>query len=127
MLKYMNEMLIKDPALKQKVDDEIKRIAEAKETDDPKKMFASTAKTVLGIDFSDEEVKELFSKVRELSPEEMDKASGGVAGAVVFGAAGALAGSYVGSVFGPVGAAVCACAGAAGGGAFGYYCWEDNL
>ncbi len=127
-LEKMNEMLINNPELQQKIDTEIKRFAKTKETDDPKKIFASTAKSVLDIDFSEEEVNEIFSKVRPLSPEELEQASGGgIAGAVVFSAAGALAGTYVGSAFGPVGGVIGGCIGAVGGGAFGYYLWEDNL
>ena len=127
-LEKMNEMLISNPELQQKIDAELKRFAETRETDDPKKIFASTAKSVLDIDFSEEEVNEIFSKVRPLNPEEMEQASGGgTAGAVVWGAVGSVAGTYVGSVFGPVGGLVGGCIGAAGGAAFGYYLWEDNV
>ena len=66
----VKEMLEKDPGLKEKSSAEAKRLEAAKEAATPKEAITSAIKTVLDIDVTDTEMK-------ELKPEEMESVSGG--------------------------------------------------
>ena len=125
-IEKMNEMLTKEPEMEKKVSAEIVRISEAMEKKNPKAAFAQAAKTVLDIDFTEDELNELFPKVLELTDSDIEKVSSGtVGGALLGGFIGGIAGVAVGSVAGPVGAVVVGALGLGLGAYVGNY--ESNL
>ena len=120
-LEKLNEILTNDPEQQKKLHAEIQRIADAKETDDPKKGFASAVKTVLNIDFSEGELNEFFPKQQELTEEQVAQVSGGGAPEALIGAmVGSLIGEAFGDIAGPAGAAIGCAVGAIGGGIIGW-------
>lgn len=66
-LDKMNEMLMKNPDLAQEVSSEILRMEEAGETHNAKAAFAQAVRTVLDIDFTEEELNKLFPGIRGLA------------------------------------------------------------
>ena len=76
-LEKLAEMLQNDPGLQEKIVAEARRIAESGEAAGAGEALAGAVRAVLDIDLTEEERKEFSGEVRELSPEDLEAASGG--------------------------------------------------
>ena len=122
----VNEMLINDPELQGKLNEEIKRLLDSGEVTDKKEVLGKATANVLNVELTGEELDALFTAARSMTPEQLEQVSGGInfgnvlkwagIGFGIGATTGGIGGTWVGGpLFGVAAAVVCGAGGAAGG------------
>ena len=75
--KKINQASEGDPEFRQKLQEEMKRIADTEEAASDREIFIKAIKNVLGMDITMADLAKAQAEVEELDPEELDKVTGG--------------------------------------------------
>jgi len=83
-LEKMNEIFKDNPEMKQKITEEVKRLAESKEAGDPKEAIAKAVKAGLGIELTPEELGAMLEKPEKMDLDDLDAVAGGYGSDALF-------------------------------------------